>query len=66
MTQMEIHVHPFYMTGSERKILKGMDQYFNLGCGLGLCPKIDLYKDTSQTVRKSNCFVETEKRTRMI
>ena len=28
MIQMEIHVHQFYMNGSKRKILKGMDQYF--------------------------------------
>ena len=27
MIQMEIHVRPFCMIGSERKILKGMDQY---------------------------------------
>ena len=35
-------------------------------CGLGFGPKIDLYKDINQTVQKSNCFVVTEKRTRMI
>ena len=30
MIQMEIHVHQFYMNGSKRKILKGMDQYFGV------------------------------------
>ena len=41
MIQMEIHVRPFCMIGSERKILKGMDQYLGFGeVGSGICGEI--------------------------